>query len=110
MAFLLYNLIVPNLWQPEAPSNDQEATNKSIQSESPKSSEIFGDDLIDWHDYGFLAAEKKRRGIGEHGQSAFVSKDEKAEEKQLMKVYGFNGLLSDKIPLNRSIKDTRPEE
>lgn len=65
---------------------------------------------IDWHDYKYIEAEKQRNGIGEHGVPAFVPSDEETERKRLFDLNGFNGLLSDKISINRSVKDIRHKE
>lgn len=65
---------------------------------------------IDWHNYQFIEAEKRRTGIGEHGVPASVSDDEEAERKRLFDLNGFNGLLSDYISVNRSVKDIRHKE
>ncbi|CAH0669308.1 unnamed protein product [Spodoptera exigua] len=62
---------------------------------------------IDWHDYVLLEHERKRVGIGEQGKPAFLPKSESEHEKALYSVNGFNGALSDKIPLNRSLPDIR---
>jgi polypeptide N-acetylgalactosaminyltransferase len=61
----------------------------------------------DWHDHEFIEYEKKRVGIGEQGKPEFVREDEKEEETKLYKRNGFNGYLSDKISLNRSVPDIR---
>lgn len=65
---------------------------------------------IDWHDYKLIEAEIKRHGIGEHGEPAFLSSNLESERKHLFDQNGFNALLSDKISLNRSVKDIRHKE
>lgn len=65
---------------------------------------------IDWHDYKVIEAEQLRQGIGEHGAPAFLSSDLEDERKRLFDQNGFNALLSDKISLNRSVKDIRHKE
>lgn len=65
---------------------------------------------IDWHDYKFIDMENARHGIGEHGEPAFLSTDLEDERRKLFDQNGFNGLLSDKIALNRSVKDIRHKE
>lgn len=65
---------------------------------------------IDWHDYKFIEAEKSRTGIGEHGVPAFLPPGLDDERKRLFDQNGFNALLSDKIALNRSVKDIRHKE
>ncbi|PNF21012.1 putative polypeptide N-acetylgalactosaminyltransferase 10 [Cryptotermes secundus] len=62
---------------------------------------------VDWHDYKLIEAESKQKGIGEQGKSAFLSVDDSAKKEELYKVNGFNGLLSDRIALNRSLPDIR---
>lgn len=65
---------------------------------------------IDWHDYKYIQSEKQRSGTGEHGVPAFLSPQLEDERKRLFDQNGFNGLLSDKISLNRSVKDIRHKE
>jgi polypeptide N-acetylgalactosaminyltransferase len=62
---------------------------------------------IDWHDYKLIEAEAKQKGIGEQGKPAFLSVEDNAKKEELYKVNGFNGLLSDRIALNRSLPDIR---
>ncbi|XP_041973228.1 N-acetylgalactosaminyltransferase 6-like [Aricia agestis] len=62
---------------------------------------------IDWHDYEQIAYERKREGIGEHGRPAHLPDKDSSLEKDLYAANGFNGALSDKIPLNRSLPDIR---
>lgn len=62
---------------------------------------------IDWHDYKYIDFEKRRRGIGEHGEAAHTDPKDEKERKRLFSQNGFNGLLSDNIALNRSVKDIR---
>ncbi|CAK1544760.1 unnamed protein product [Leptosia nina] len=62
---------------------------------------------INWHNYKQINYERKRVGIGEQGIPAHLSKREAGIEKELYSVNGFNGALSDKIPLNRSLPDIR---
>lgn len=65
---------------------------------------------IDWHDHKYIEAEKTRTGIGEHGAPAFLPSNMEVERKRLFDQNGFNALLSDKIALNRSVKDIRHKE
>lgn len=65
---------------------------------------------IDWHDYRFMEIERKRNGPGEHGAPAHTQPDEEEERKRLFALNGFNGYLSDKISINRSIADIRHKE
>lgn len=62
---------------------------------------------IDWHDYAYIEYEKKRVGIGEHGVASHSTPAEEADRLRLFLQNGFNGHLSDKIALNRSIADIR---
>ncbi|EDW02830.1 GH10909 [Drosophila grimshawi] len=65
----------------------------------------------DWHDYKAMEADKLRVGFGEHGLPVQI---EDAAEKELeQKEYrrnGFNGFISDRISVNRSVPDVRREE
>ncbi|XP_068627786.1 N-acetylgalactosaminyltransferase 6-like [Battus philenor] len=62
---------------------------------------------IDWHNYKQIEYERKRKGIGEQGLPAKLPSSEASLEEKLYSVNGFNGALSDKIPLNRSLPDIR---
>ncbi|XP_047989942.1 N-acetylgalactosaminyltransferase 6-like [Leguminivora glycinivorella] len=62
---------------------------------------------IDWHNYIQIVQDEKRTGIGEHGLAASLPSSEASLEESLYAVNGFNGALSDKIPLNRSLRDIR---
>ncbi|XP_059059469.1 N-acetylgalactosaminyltransferase 6-like [Achroia grisella] len=62
---------------------------------------------IDWHNYKQIDYEKTREGIGEQGKPASLPKEDEELEKELYSVNGFNGALSDRIPLNRSLPDIR---
>ncbi|TDG44917.1 hypothetical protein AWZ03_008648 [Drosophila navojoa] len=63
----------------------------------------------DWHDYKAMEADKARVGLGEHGQPASVDPSEKELEQQEYRRNGFNGYLSDRISVNRSVPDVRKE-
>lgn len=65
---------------------------------------------IDWHNYRQIEEERKRMGVGENGQPAHLEPDEEAERKRIFAQNGFNGYLSDKISLNRSVADIRHKE
>lgn len=51
-----------------------------------------------------------RTGPGEGGVPVHLSSNEKAAGEQSVREYGFNMVVSDKISLDRRIKDTRPQE
>lgn len=70
----------------------------------------IGAKKIDWNDYAFQVAERARTGKGEHGVAASVPADQEHEKQILYDQNGFNGLLSDMISLNRSVKDIRHKE
>ncbi|KAH8352919.1 hypothetical protein KR084_007287 [Drosophila pseudotakahashii] len=64
----------------------------------------------DWHDYAAMEADRKRTGFGEHGVAVKVENpDEKQMETEMYEMNGFNGLLSDRISINRSVPDIRHE-
>jgi hypothetical protein len=65
---------------------------------------------IDWNDYEFMKYERERTGIGEQGKGHQLTdpKDIELDEK-LEQVEGLNVIVSDKISVNRSVKDTRAE-
>lgn len=65
---------------------------------------------VDWNDYKYIEFEKQRTGIGEHGAKAFLEPEDESKRKTLFSQNGFNGLLSDRISLNRSVKDIRHKE
>ncbi|KAH8404379.1 hypothetical protein KR222_007366 [Zaprionus bogoriensis] len=65
----------------------------------------------DWNDYAAIAADKLRSGLGEHGLPASIEDPaEKEMEQQEYRRNGFNGMLSDRISVNRSVPDVRREE
>lgn len=63
--------------------------------------------MIDWHDYVKIDADTKRTGPGEHGAAVILSPEEEKEKDALYSVNGFNAYASDKISLERSLKDIR---
>ncbi|XP_064607959.1 putative polypeptide N-acetylgalactosaminyltransferase 10 [Liolophura sinensis] len=65
---------------------------------------------IDWHNYKQIAEEEQRKGPGEQGQAVILSPEEEAKKDALYRVNGFNAFASDKISLDRSLKDIRHEE
>lgn len=97
--------------------NDSRKLVASAQESYPKHGAFFMGNRrnvknikIDWHDYKYIESEKQRHGIGEHGEAAFLPPGLEDERKRLFDQNGFNGLLSDKIALNRSVKDIRHKE
>lgn len=67
------------------------------------------EDKIDWHDWKLIKEEEMRTGLGEHGEQAYLD-SYPAYTKEINRTFGYNGYLSDKIALNRSLKDLRPAE
>lgn len=67
------------------------------------------DTRIDWHDWSLIDEEEQRTGIAEHGEGTFLW-SYPAYTKKINDTHGYNGYLSDKIALNRSLKDLRPKE
>lgn len=67
------------------------------------------DHKIDWHDWKSIEEEQHRTGIGEHGAGEFLWYYPPSTQA-INDTHGYNGYLSDKIALNRSLKDLRPKE
>ena len=64
----------------------------------------------DWHDWDFIEYEKNRSGIGEQGEGYRLTDPKEIEEDaKLFQEEGVAVFISDKIPINRSLPDTRPE-
>lgn len=74
--------------------------------------QVVSSELIDWHDYALIAAEKLAQGPGEQGAAVELPKDAETESRKekLYKVNGFNAAASDLIALNRSLPDIRHSE
>ena len=51
-----------------------------------------------------------RSGPGENGEGVTLDASEKQNAQRLIGEFGFNMVASDKISLDRRIKDTRPDE
>lgn len=64
-------------------------------------------DRIDWHDRELMKQDERRTGLGEHGVAAYLDVYP-PESKTINETTGYNGHLSDKIALNRSLTDLRP--
>uniref|UniRef100_T1JNW7 Polypeptide N-acetylgalactosaminyltransferase n=1 Tax=Strigamia maritima TaxID=126957 RepID=T1JNW7_STRMM len=62
---------------------------------------------IDWHNYTLIEEELQRIGPGEQGAAFILSPEEDKLKQPLYKVNGFNAFASDKIALNRSLRDIR---
>ncbi|KAK7503791.1 hypothetical protein BaRGS_00004914 [Batillaria attramentaria] len=62
---------------------------------------------VDWHDYKVIEEEKLRQGPGEQGSAYILSPEEEKQKDALYKVNGFNAYASDKISLQRALKDIR---
>jgi hypothetical protein len=82
----------------------QMARLKQIQPEARTSLKI------DWHDRILIEKENRRKGLGEQGIAAKLSGRDKVNEAKISLANGFNGLLSDKISVNRSLPDIRHPE
>lgn len=62
---------------------------------------------VDWHNYEAIGEEKRRVGPGENGVGESLTSAEKEENDKLFKENGYNAVLSDRISVNRSVKDIR---
>lgn len=66
---------------------------------------------IDWTNYNFIELEKLRVGPGEQGAGVSISDEKEVNiSKQLIREYSYNTVASDKVSLDRSLPDTRPED
>lgn len=59
----------------------------------------------DWHDYNLIEEESKRTGPGEQGQAVELTEHER--EDAAYKENGFNIFVSDRVSLDRSLRDIR---
>lgn len=66
-------------------------------------------DEIDWHDWNLIKEDESRTGLGEQGEAAYLNYYP-PHATEISDIVGYNGYLSDKIALNRSLKDLRPPE
>lgn len=65
----------------------------------------------DWHNYDFMIYEAGRQGNGEQGRGVMLTDPKEFEiDNKLEKQEGLHVVVSDKISVNRSLPDTRPEE
>lgn len=85
-----------------------------VHVEHPRHGAFFGGPVknagkhkIDWHDYKLIEEESKREGIGEHGVPGSVPPEDEEARRILFSQNGFDGLLSDRISLHRSVPDIR---
>nr|CAH8871614.1 unnamed protein product [Trichobilharzia regenti] len=62
---------------------------------------------IDWENYTFSAIERSRRGPGENGMAVRLSSEEKEMSVRTQNKNGFSIYVSQKIKVDRSIKDIR---
>lgn len=68
---------------------------------------IASNNKIDWHDYKQIQANLEKTGPGEQGAAHLLSANDDSEKDALYKVNGFNALVSDRISVNRTLKDIR---
>lgn len=65
----------------------------------------------DWHDHDFMEYEASRVGDGEQGEPHFLTdEDDIKTNKELYEKFGFFVVVSDRISVNRSLPDVRPQE
>ena len=62
---------------------------------------------IDWHDREFISKEQKRTGPGEQGKGVTLQSNEHSLSQSSYDSNGFSGFVSDKIALDRAVKDIR---
>ena len=62
---------------------------------------------IDWHDRDFIAKEQKQTGPGEQGKGVTLQANEHSLSQSSYDSNGFSGFVSDKIALDRAVKDIR---
>ncbi|XP_004527090.1 N-acetylgalactosaminyltransferase 6 [Ceratitis capitata] len=64
--------------------------------------------LKDWHDLEAMSRDAARKGLGEHGRPAYITNlSKRMLERKMLKMNGFNALLSNMISVNRSVPDIR---
>ena len=66
-----------------------------------------GTNKIDWHDWDSISEELKRKGPGEQGFPVVIQSNESNDDKSSYQGNGFSGFVSDKISINRAVKDIR---
>ncbi|KAH8863871.1 putative polypeptide N-acetylgalactosaminyltransferase 10 [Schistosoma japonicum] len=62
---------------------------------------------VDWENYSFSVHERMRRGPGENGLPVRLSTSQKVMSKKTLNLNGFNTYVSEKVKVDRSIKDIR---
>lgn len=81
--------------------------NIGIKSDYPKAVNF---EKKDWHDYEFIKLEMKRTGIGEQGEGHQLTDQNDFDlNRQLEASEGLAVIISDRISVNRSVRDTRPK-
>ncbi|KAG1687667.1 putative polypeptide N-acetylgalactosaminyltransferase 10 [Nymphon striatum] len=64
-------------------------------------------EMVDWHNYEFIEAEKKRTGPAEQGVAYEPTDLDKKEKDRLYSVNGFNAASSRRIAVDRAVPDIR---
>lgn len=78
------------------------------ENDEKSASVTYDVDKIDWTDYEYLAKEKTREGPGEGGLPVILVNETQKELAQLsIQEYSYNGVASDLVSLDRSLRDTR---
>jgi CO dehydrogenase/acetyl-CoA synthase delta subunit len=115
---LLFLLVVPYLLK----NLNETQTQPNMQNEAPRNEAINIEkniDISDWpsavYNSGILGNyEPKnlvpRLGLGEDGLGVQLDSSEESRARRTVAEFGFNMVASDKISLDRRIKDTRPNE
>lgn len=84
---------------------------REIHRKLVKQVHLYQPKCKDWNNYYEIAWEDQRVGPGEHGSAVeLTDPTEKELNKDLLSKTGFSVLVSDKISVNRSIIDARPEK
>lgn len=71
---------------------------------------VISDEVKDWNNVELMVNEKFRKGFGEHGIKTFTVGEPTKAEEELITENGHNGMVSDKISLDRAIPDLRSVE
>lgn len=77
------------------------------KDEAPELAAVFKDGVLGNYE---IANPEPRSGPGENGEGVSLAASDKAEGDRSVREFGFNMVASDKISLDRRIKDTRPAE